>query len=62
MPLLEVHDLTKRFPLSRSTGPFTRVTDQVRAVDKSRLTGRAGQLTGADLRAVEAGMRAVLEL
>lgn len=38
------------------------VCDQVRAVDKSRLTGRAGQLTGADLRAVEAGMRAVLEL
>jgi len=38
------------------------VCDQVRAVDKGRLTGRAGQLTVADLRAVESGMRAVLEL
>lgn len=38
------------------------VCDQVRAVDKGRLTSRAGQLTAADLRAVESGMRAVLEL
>jgi mRNA interferase MazF len=38
------------------------VCDQVRAVDKGRLSGRAGQLATADLRAVEAGIRAVLEL
>ena len=46
MPLLEVHDLTKRFPLSRSTGPFTRVTDQVRAVDGVDLTLEAGETLG----------------
>ena len=40
----------------------TAVCDQVRAVDKARLTQRAGQLAGADLRAVEDGVRAVLEL
>ena len=38
------------------------VCDQVRAVDKGRLTGRAGQLAETDLHAVEDGMRAVLEL
>ena len=38
------------------------VCDQVRAVDKGRLTGCAGQVTAADLRAVEDGIRAVLEL
>lgn len=38
------------------------VCDQVRAVDKGRLTRCAGQLTGADLRAVEDGVRAVLGL
>ena len=38
------------------------VCDQVRAVDRSRLTQRTGQLTAADLRAVEDGIRAVLEL
>lgn len=38
------------------------VCDQVRAVDKGRLTQRAGQLVAADLRAVEDGIRAVLEL
>ena len=36
--------------------------DQVRAVDKGRLTRRAGQLTAADLRAVENGVRVVLGL
>ena len=40
----------------------TAVCDQVRAVDKARLTQRAGQLASADLRAVEDGVRAVLEL
>ncbi len=38
------------------------VCDQVRAIDKGRLTRRGGQLTPADLRAVEDGVRAVLEL
>lgn len=38
------------------------VCDQVRAVDKGRLTQRAGQLATADLRAVEDGVRAVLGL
>ena len=38
------------------------VCDQVRAVDKSRLTRCSGELTAADLRDVENGVRAVLEL
>lgn len=38
------------------------VCDQVRAVDKSRLTRRVGQLATADLRMVEDGMRVVLGL
>jgi len=38
------------------------VCDQVRAVDKQRLTRAAGRLAPADLRAVEAGLRAVLML
>ena len=38
------------------------VCDQLRAVDKTRLTQRAGELTQADLRAVEEGVRAVLRL
>jgi len=46
---------------SAGTGSVA-VCDQLRAVDKSRLTRRAGQLATADLRAVENGVRAVLEL
>lgn len=38
------------------------VCDQIRAIDKGRLTRRAGQMTAMDLRAVENGVRAVLEL
>ena len=38
------------------------VCDQVRTVDKGRLTERAGALSAADLRAVEGGLRAMLEL
>jgi mRNA interferase MazF len=38
------------------------VCDQLRAVDKTRLTRRVGQLAMADLRAVEDGVRAVLGL
>lgn len=61
-----------------STGPATRpplvlatpsagrdsvaVCDQIRAVDKARLTRREGRLKADDLRPVEADVRAVLEL
>jgi len=38
------------------------VCDQARAVDKARLTRTAGQLSSADLRAIEDGLRRVLEL
>jgi len=38
------------------------VCDQVRAIDKGRLARLSGQLAPADLRAVEDGVRAVLEL
>jgi mRNA interferase MazF len=38
------------------------VCDQARAVDKARLTRTAGQLSPSDLRAVEDGLRRVLEL
>ncbi len=46
-----------------SAGPRSvAVCDQVRAVDKSRLTRRGGQLSMTDLRAVEGGVRVVLGL
>jgi len=38
------------------------VCDQLRAIDKARLVRRSGQLAGPDLQAIEAGVRAVLEL
>jgi mRNA interferase MazF len=38
------------------------VCDQARAVDKARLTRKAGQLSASDLKAVEDGLRRVLEL
>jgi mRNA interferase MazF len=38
------------------------VCDQARAVDKGRLTRTAGQLSPPDLKAVEDGLRRVLEL
>jgi mRNA interferase MazF len=38
------------------------VCDQARAVDKARLTRTAGQLSASDLKAVEDGLRRVLEL
>lgn len=38
------------------------VCDQVRAVDKQRLTRQQGRLSAADLEAVEDGVRAVLGL
>lgn len=57
---------TPRPPLviaTSSAGPGSvAVCDQVRAVDKARLTRRIGQLTAADLHAIEDGVRAVLRL
>jgi mRNA interferase MazF len=38
------------------------VCDQARAVDKARLTRTAGQLSAPDMRAIEDGLRRVLEL
>jgi mRNA interferase MazF len=38
------------------------VCDQVRAVDKRRLTRGAGRLSATDMRAVEDGLRRILEL
>jgi mRNA interferase MazF len=38
------------------------VCDQVRAIDKSRLTRPSGRLAATDLAAIEDGVRAVLEL
>jgi mRNA interferase MazF len=38
------------------------ICDQIRAVDKTRLTERAGELRTEDVRSVENGVRAVLEL
>jgi len=38
------------------------VCDQVRAVDKRRLTRNEGRLSAVDLRSVEDGLRRVLEL
>jgi mRNA interferase MazF len=51
-----------------STGPtphpqiVVAVCDQIRAVDRSRLTGAGETLSREDLRAVEDGVRAVLRL
>jgi mRNA interferase MazF len=38
------------------------ICDQARAIDKARLTRTAGQLSAPDLKAVEDGLRRVLEL
>jgi mRNA-degrading endonuclease toxin of MazEF toxin-antitoxin module len=38
------------------------VTDQIRAVAKERLEKRLGEASSADLEAVEAGVRRILEL
>ncbi len=42
--------------------PSIAKCDQVRAVDKSRLTSRAGALSAEDVKAVEYGVRRVLGL
>jgi len=38
------------------------ICDQARAIDKARLTRTAGQLSAIDLKAVEDGLRRILEL
>ncbi len=38
------------------------ICDQLRAVDKRRLTRNGGRLSATDLRAIEEGLRQVLEL
>jgi mRNA interferase MazF len=46
-----------------SAGPNSvAVCDQLRAVDKRRLTRMAGQLSTADFRTIEESLRRVLEL
>ena len=50
----------KEFPI---LGPDSvAACDQVRAVDKQRLTARRGRLTPADMKAVENGLRTILGL
>ncbi len=46
MPLLEVENLVKHFPITRSTGALTRVTEPLRAVDGVDLTLDAGETLG----------------
>ena len=46
MPLLEAHALTKQFPLTRQTGLFQHITEQIRAVDGVDLTLDAGETLG----------------
>jgi mRNA interferase MazF len=43
-------------------GASVAVCDQLRAVDKTRLTRNAGAVSNEDLRALEDGVRAVLQL
>lgn len=46
-----------------SAGPGSvAVCDQIRAVDKTRLTRKMGHLTTADLHTIEDGIRAVLQV
>jgi oligopeptide/dipeptide ABC transporter ATP-binding protein len=46
MPLLEVTDLVKHFPITRSTGPLSHVTEPLKAVDGVSLTLDAGETLG----------------
>ncbi len=46
MPLLEVTDLVKHFPITRSTGPFSHVTEPLKAVDGVDLVLEAGETLG----------------
>lgn len=46
MPLLQVSNLVKHFPITRSTGVLTRVTEALKAVDGVDLTLDAGETLG----------------
>jgi len=46
MPLLEVGNLVKHFPISRSVGPLKRITEALRAVDGVDLTLDTGETLG----------------
>ncbi|MDQ2686889.1 MAG: ATP-binding cassette domain-containing protein [Armatimonadota bacterium] len=46
MALLEVENLVKHFPITRSVGPFKRVTEALRAVDGVDLTLDTGETLG----------------
>jgi len=46
MPLLEVQNLVKHFPITRSVGPLRTVTEALRAVDGIDLTLDAGETLG----------------
>src|SRR5579875_488230 len=46
MPLLEVRNLVKHFPISRSTGLLRHITEPLRAVDGVDLTLEAGETLG----------------
>jgi oligopeptide/dipeptide ABC transporter ATP-binding protein len=46
MPLLEVTDLVKHFPITRSTGLLSHVTEPLKAVDSVSLTLDAGETLG----------------
>ncbi len=49
-------------PVPSAGSRSVAVCDQLRAVDRTRLTGTLGNLSSEDLRAVEDGVRAVLQL
>lgn len=49
-------------PVPSAGSVSTAVCDQVRAVDKRRLTRQQGTLSAADLEAVEDGVRVILGL
>ena len=46
MPLLHLENLIKHFPITRSTGPLTRATDQLKAVDGVSLALETGETLG----------------
>ncbi len=49
-------------PTPSAGGESVAICDQLRAVDRARFVSQHGQLSAADLRAVEDGLRAVLAL
>jgi mRNA-degrading endonuclease toxin of MazEF toxin-antitoxin module len=49
-------------PIRCNKSPAVAVADQIRAVAKERLRSRIGTANAAEMEAVEAGLRQVLEL